>query len=347
MREFNKPEKIIRLIKMCYNNMRCRVKIGGEVTDSFEVYSGLKQGCALSTILFNLVLEWVMRQTPQVGGIHIVETRCDRLAYADDIDFCRENIQEIDRKLNVFREAASEVGLEINETKTKVLKVSRQNRVFGNIRCGNMELEAVESFKYLGSMVTAENRVEEEVKQRIAAAARCSWALTKVFNSNILSRRTKVRAYAVIVRPVLTYGCETWRLTKDLERKLEVFENGILRKICGPVFDAGIGQWRRRHNYELREMTEVPLITSIIMAQRLRWAGHVARADEDRLISKIARGQPEGRRPTGRPRMRWSDNVKKDMMKLGVDGPTEWWDIALDRGRWKLLVTAAKSHGGP
>ena len=64
LREFRIPEKIIRLIKMSYNNMRGRVKIGGEITDSFEVYSGLKQGCALSTILFNLVLEWVMRQTP-------------------------------------------------------------------------------------------------------------------------------------------------------------------------------------------------------------------------------------------------------------------------------------------
>ena len=138
-----------------------------------------------------------MRQTPQDGGIHLGEAMCDRLAYADDIDFCGENIQEIDRKLNVFREAASEVGLEINETKTKILKVSRQNRVFGNIRCGNMELEAVESFKYLGSTVTAKNRVEEEVKLRIAAAARCSWALTKVFNSKFLSRRTKVRTYAV------------------------------------------------------------------------------------------------------------------------------------------------------
>ena len=118
-------------------------------------------------------------------------------------------------------------------------------------------------------------------------------------------------------------------------------------RICGPVFDVESGQWRRRHNFELREMTKVPLITSTIMGQRLRWAGHVARADENRLISEIAKGQPEGRRPTGRPRMRWSDNIKKDTEKLGVDDPENWWDIALDRGRWRLLVVAAMSHGGP
>ena len=73
--------------------------------------------------------------------------------------------------------------------------------------------------------VTAENIVEEEVKIRIAAAARYSWALAKVLNSNILSRQNKVKAYTANIRPVLMYGSENWRLTNDLERRLLVFEN--------------------------------------------------------------------------------------------------------------------------
>ena len=205
----------------------------------------------------------------------------------------------------------------------------------------------MDSFKYLGSTVTTENRVEEEVKLRIASAARYSWSMSKVLNSNILSRRTKLKAYRTIIRPILTYGCETWRLTKDLERKLEVFENGILRRICRPVWDAELGQWRKRHNRELREMTSMPLITSIIMVQRLRWAGHVARAEEDRLISLVTTRQPEGRCLPGRPRMRWSDNVRQDLGKLQVDNPGGWWDIAQDRNKWRLLVAAAKIHMGP
>ena len=156
-----------------------------------------------------------------------------------------------------------------------------------------------------------------------------------------------LKTYTAIIRPILTYGCETWRLTRDLERKLEVFENGILRRICGPVWDAELGQWRRRHNNELREMTRVPLITSFIMAQRLRWAGHVARAGEGRLISLVTTRQPEGRRPPGRPRMRWSDIVKRDLGELQADNPGGWWDVAQDRDRWRLLVSAAKSHMGP
>ncbi|XP_064109581.1 uncharacterized protein LOC135217543 [Macrobrachium nipponense] len=199
LREFRIPEKLIRLTKMCYRNMRGRVQIGGEVTGPFEVDNGLKQECALSMIPFNLVLEWVMRQTPEGNGVHFGEAMCDRLAYADDIDFCGENIQETDIEITIFREAANKVGLEIKEAKTKILKVSRQERILGNIRRGNMELEAVKNFKYLGSTVTAENRVEEEVKLRIVAAARCIWALVKVLNNNILSRRTKVKAYTTII----------------------------------------------------------------------------------------------------------------------------------------------------
>ena len=217
----------------------------------------------------------------------------------------------------------------------------------GAVALPNMELEAVDSFKYLGSTVTTENIIEEEVKLRIASAARGSWSVSKVLNSNILSRRTRLKSYKTIIRPILTYGCGTLRLTKGLEWKLEVFENGILRRICRPVWDAELGQWRRRHNRELREMTYMPLITSSIMAQRLRWAGHVARAEEDRLISLVTTRQPEGRCQPGRPHMRWSDNVKRNLGKLQLDDPGGWWDVAQDSDKWRLLIVVAKSHVGP
>ena len=164
-----------------------------------------------------------MRQTPERNGIHLGDLVCDRLAFADDIDFCGEGLQDINESLLHFRNAAKHVGLEISQQKTKIMKVTRHEKVLGNIRCGNMDLEAVDNFKYLGSTVTAENRVEEEVKLRIATAARCSWSMNKILTSNMLSRKTKLKTYAAIIRPILTYGCETWRLTRDLERKLELF----------------------------------------------------------------------------------------------------------------------------
>ena len=95
---------------------------------------------------------------------------------------------------------------------------------------------------------------------------------------------------------------------------------------------------------ELRELSELPPIASLIRAQRLRWAGHVARMGDDSLVKQIAKGVPAGRRPVGSPRMRWSDNVRNDMVLLGVERADEWWDLARDRGQWKLLVKVAKDH---
>ena len=117
------------------------------------------------------------------------------------------------------------------------------------------------------------------------------------------SRKTKVRVYTVIVRPVVLYTSETWRFTKQMERRLEVFENGVLRQICGPVREAGV--WRRRHNEELRKLTGVPWITDIVKSKRLRWSGHVVRQEEDAIPKMAMIGRPEGRRPVCRPRKRW------------------------------------------
>ena len=156
----------------------------------------------------------------------------------------------------------------------KVMKVSRGGRDEDFIDIGGCMLEVVDNFKYLGSTVTSDNGVKEEEKIRIAAASRCSWAINEVLKSKLLSRGTRTQAYVTIIRPVATYGCETWRLTQELERMLTVFENGILRRIYGPVRDADTGEWRRRHNIELRELSRLPPITSHIRSQRLKPQSH-------------------------------------------------------------------------
>ena len=95
-------------------------------------------------------------------------------------------------------------------------------------------LEVVDTFKYLGSTLTADNNIMEEVLLRVSAASKCSWALKKIIGSRILSRSTKVQAYATLIRPIATYACETWSLTKEMERVLLVFEHRILRRISNP-----------------------------------------------------------------------------------------------------------------
>ena len=349
LREFNIPEKLVRLIQACYNNSRVSVRVGGALTDVFRVRSGLKQGCPLSCMMFNLALEWVMRHTA-VQQDHLKLTNglaIDRLAYADDADLMWETFQVRDSQVTNFDGNGKRIGLNINEGKTKVMKAGREPMSEDFIELSDLLLEEVTSFKYLGSIISADSSMTEEIAARISAASKCSWGLNKLLASKNLSRATKMQIYCVMIRPVLTYACECWALTKELERRLLVFEHGVLRRICGPVRDEETNEWRRRHNRELRDMTRLAPVTSFVRSQRLRWAGHVARMDAGSLERRMLEGCPEGRRPPGRPRLRWSDCVRSDLRLLGVDDPEGWIDLAQDRRRWRLLVLAAKDHPGP
>ena len=97
--------------------------------------------------------------------------------------------------------------------------------------------------------------MDGEVSERIAAGTRCIHSLVIVLNNRKITRKTKLRIYSIIIRPIVLYGCEAWTLTKERMRRLEFFENGMLRKILGAVYDHEKDRWRRRHTLELRELT--------------------------------------------------------------------------------------------
>ena len=220
---------------------------------------------------------------------------CYRLAYADDAALMGETYRGRDRQLGHFNVTGGRVGLEVSEDKTKVMKMAREERMEDYIELGGFLLEEVDHVKYLGSIVCADNTMEEEILARIAGAFKCSWSINILLKSKLMSRKTKVQLYTTIVRPVLTYACETWTLTKKLERRLLVFENSVLRRMLGPVRDNVTGEWRIRHNRELRELTQLPPVTSHMRAQRLRWAGHVARMDPACLLRRVFDGTPDSR----------------------------------------------------
>jgi hypothetical protein len=116
---------------------------------------------------------------------------------------------------------------------------------------------------------------------------------------------------------VVLYGCETWSLTLREENRLRVFENRVLRRIYGPKSDEVIGGWRKLHNEELHNLYCSPSIIRITKLRRMRWVGHVARMGEKRNAYKILVGKPEGKRPLGRPRRRWEDNIRIDLREIG------------------------------
>jgi len=160
-----------------------------------------------------------------------------------------------------------------------------------------------------------------------------------LLSSRLLSKNLKIKIYRTIILPVVLYGCETWSLTLQVERKLKAFEYMVLRRIFGPRRDKVTGGWRRSHNEELNDLYSSPNIVQVIKLRRMRWAGHVAHMGEESGVCRVLLGKPEGRRPLGRPRCRWVDNIKMDLQEVRC-GYMDWIGLAQDRDSWRMLVSA-------
>ena len=135
-------------------------------------------------------------------------------------------------------------------------------------------------------------------------------------SSSLLSKKLKIKIYRTIILPVVLYGCETWSLTLREVRRLRVFENRVLRRIFGPKRDEETGEWRKLHNEELSDLYSSTNTVRVIKSRRMRWAGHVARMGERRAAYRVLVGKPEGKRPLGRPRHRWEENIKMDLQEV-------------------------------
>jgi hypothetical protein len=122
----------------------------------------------------------------------------------------------------------------------------------------------------------------------------------------------------------------------------EGFENRELRRIFGPKREED-GSWRKLHNDELHSLYSSPKIVRVIKSRRMRWAGHVARMGERRDVCRVLVGRPEGKRPLGKPRRRWKDNIKLDLMEIGVDGI----QLAQDRVQWRAFVNTVINLRAP
>jgi len=125
-----------------------------------------------------------------------------------------------------------------------------------------------------------------------------------------------------------------------------VFENRVLRKVFGPMRDEVTGEWRKLHNEELNDLYSLPNIVRVVKSRRMRWARHVARMGENRGVQRVLVGKPEGKRPLGRPRRRWEDNIKMDLEEVG-GGRGDGMELSQDRDRWRALVGTVRDFRVP
>ena len=299
--------------------------------------TGVKQGDPLSATLFSIVMDAILKKMELRGNISTRLKQCS--AYADDVLITTRTAQAMIDTFVKLRNESLKYGLIVNTHKTKYMKCTRRQDQLTPININNKEFEQVKSFKHLGSIINTDNTMEEEIKERIALGNKAYFANKKIFQSKIITKRAKLKLYHSIIRPIVTYSCETWILKGTTVTKLLVFERKMLRKIFGPNNENGI--WRIKTNQELDEIIKSKNIINFIRTQRLSWLGHIERMQGMRMLKAIYSWNPVSRRLTGRPKICWVDDVRKDIQKLKVPN---WKTLAQDRRGWKeKLVEKAKT----
>jgi hypothetical protein len=146
------------------------------------------------------------------------------------------------------------------------MKCTRQETQLDRLTVGNMQIEQVRSFSYLGTIVNANNTLDEEIRDRTVKETKAFYANRTLFKSNLVSKKSKLMLYWLVIRPVVVYGCETWVLKESVIQKLSVYERKILRKIFVPTKEDNCN-WRNKTNEEIDELIKHPNIINYVKAQ--------------------------------------------------------------------------------
>ena len=339
MRTIGIPSKLIKLVAMTINKITAKVKTEEGETDEFEIKTGVRQGDVLSSTLFNIILEYIIRKLNISDTIINKETQI--IAYADDVVIISRSKKKLIETCRKLIQESSEANMKINVDKTKYMKLQKHQKTApGTLTVDNLKFEGVKSFKYLGVEIDSSNSMENDIALKQQAANRAYFANQFILKSKLLTKCTKLRIYKTLIRPTMTYGGETMCMTKKNEEQLRRTERQMLRRIFGPV-KTDENTYRRKYNAELLEETDGEDIVKYIKSLRIRWLGHIRRREEAEQNNKILRWKPCEKRGKGRPKTRWLDEAEKDLKKMGIN---KWWELVKDRNTWKKIVREAKQH---
>ena len=297
LRHYGVPTKLVNLIRNSYAGMTCRVVHSGQLTESFSVRTGVRQGCLLSPFLFLLAIDWVMKTSTALRRDGIQWTlleQLDDLDFADDLALLSHSRQQMQAKTTQLAGTSLQTGLKIHEGKTKILKVNATNET--PIVLHGRNLEEVEAFTYLGSIIDTKGGTDADVKARIGKARGAYMQMRNIWKSGSVSTHTKIRLFNSNVKSVLLYGAETWRITKTTIGKVHTFLNSCLRRILQihwPETISNVDLWERTRQLPAEEE---------IKRRRWRWIGHTLRKPASNITRQALTWNPQGKRKRGRPR---------------------------------------------
>ena len=292
-------------IRALYANSKSAVRTTSGTSDWFPVTSGVRQGCTLSPLLFVIYMDQITKEAnPNPGALN-------ELMFADDqamINADEEQLQEHQDQLDT---SCKNYDMKISASKTEVMTVSRRPEKLG-ISINGIQLKQAAEFKYLGSIFTENGKLDREIETRCQKANAVSYQLAPLLKHPNIPMSTKAKLINAIFLPTLTYQCQTWSLTKALERKLVTCEMRCLRRAANKTRRDQI------RNELIRGMVGATSVLQHIEQQRIKWFGHLMRMPPNQPALRAYTSRYSGRRARGRPRRRWSDTVADTLRAHGT-----------------------------
>ena len=202
-------------------------------------------------------------------------------------------------------------GLKINRKKTELMKMNTTANA--PVTVGGEPIREVESFVYLGSVVDHQGGTDRDVTARIGKARAAFVMLKNIWASGGISMRTKLRIFNSNVKSVLLYGCETWRTTQTMQRKIQTFFNTCLRRIYKI-------QWQEKiRNEDLWERAGQEPVAKQILRRKWGWMGHTLRKPTSSTTRQALTWNPQGKRKRGRPRNSWRRDTEAELKQQGTN----------------------------
>ena len=359
VKRFGCPPIFVSMLRALHTDTVASVAAGSDSSDPFAVTVGVKQGCVLAPVLFNVYLVAVSmlalngERRTDIGGVSLkyrfdggafnlqrlkARTRVSHsmvrdLQYADDAAIVCSNADELQRELDAQNSAYTKMGLRMNARKTEVMHgaVEADPR---SISLGEATLPVTSNFTYLGSIISSDCTIDKEITYRIGRASASFGQLReKVYLNHDLTIQTKMSVYSAIVLAILLYGCETWTIYSRQLKQLDKFHMSCLRQMLRI-------KWQDKvTNNEVLSRCGGLSLETVIATRTLRWAGHVSRMEETRLPKLVLYSErSSGTRPVGRPKKRHKDHLKSVLKNCHIE-PNQFEILAADRGRWREVVT--------
>nr|VZI20648.1 unnamed protein product [Spirometra erinaceieuropaei] len=347
MQKFGCSERFTQMVRQLHDGMMARVTDNGAVSEAFAVTNGVKQGCVQAPTLFSLMssvmlLDAYRDENPGIciayrtdGHLlnqrrmhfqsRVSTTTVHELLFADDCALNTTSNEEMQRSMDLFSAACENFGLVINTQKTVVMHQPPPHSATApnappQISVNGTQLQVVENFPYLGSTLSRNTKIDDEVANRISKASQAFGRLqSTVWNRHGLQLSTKLKMYKAVILPTLLYGAETWTVYAKQARCLNHFHLSCLRRILRL-------KWQNRiPDTDVLERTGILSIYAILRQIQLRWSGHLVRMDEERLPKRVFYGDVA------------TDTLKSSLKHLQIN-PINWEELALDRPTWRRTV---------